>query len=398
MECNARRGGAYVVAVAIVMLVLPTIDETPDDFPRRRPLRVPAVLAWHPVRPVGDHRGGVRFDGARLLGERRAAGGGHRADRAHVSEVVRLTLVSHAMTDAMSAGRFPTDEPLNSVGHRQVDASIELGVTDSAFCGPEKRTRQTAELLGLQASIEHRLADLDCGRWRGDVLGGVRPADLAIWLTDPARAPHGGESVVDLINRVRDWMDTLTTRRSRLVAVTHPAVVRAAILVALDAPPKSFWRIDIAPVSRTVMHFRGHAWNLRTTIDSGDGHQIEGLVHDRQQPGRRRLTAELRPVQLEADHIRLPGAVDGVPAERQVAGQVAALGADVRPLRAIEVDTGDGGQDLLHRRGRADRRSLQRRVHAADVGRGAVPLGADVRRRSVGAFRIRVVRAGIGLR
>jgi broad specificity phosphatase PhoE len=181
-----------------------------------------------------------------------------------VSEVVRLTLVSHAMTDAMSAGRFPTDEPLSSAGYRQVDASIDLGVTDSAFCAPEKRTRQTAELLGLQATIEQRLSDLDCGRWRGDVLGGVRPSDLAIWLTDPARAPHGGESVVDLINRVGGWMETLTTRRGRLVAVTHSAVIRAAILVALDAPPKSFWRMDIAPVSRTVMHFRGHAWTLRS--------------------------------------------------------------------------------------------------------------------------------------
>jgi broad specificity phosphatase PhoE len=181
-----------------------------------------------------------------------------------VSEVVRLTLVSHAMTDAMAAGRFPTDEPLNSVGHRQVDASIELGVTERAYCGPEKRTRQTAELLGLQAGIDTRLADLDCGRWRGDVLGGVLSADLAIWLTDPTRAPHGGESVVDLIDRVRGWMESLTTRRARLVAVTHPAVIRAAIVIALDAPPKSFWRIDIAPVSRTVMHFRGHAWTLRS--------------------------------------------------------------------------------------------------------------------------------------
>lgn len=181
-----------------------------------------------------------------------------------MSEVVRLTLVSHAMTDAMAAGRFPTDEPLNSVGHRQVDASIELGVTEQAYCGPEKRTRQTAELLGLHAEIDTRLADLDCGRWRGDVLGRVESADLAIWLTDPTRAPHGGESVVELVERVHRWMTSLTADRARLVAVTHPAVIRAAILIALDAPPKSFWRIDIAPVSRTIMHFRGHAWTLRS--------------------------------------------------------------------------------------------------------------------------------------
>src|SRR3954468_14162534 len=181
-----------------------------------------------------------------------------------MTEVVRLTLVSHAMTDAMAAGRFPTDEPLNALGHRQVDASIDLGITERAYCGPEKGARQTAELLGLHAGIEARLADLDYGRWRGDVLGGVGSADLAIWLTDPSRAPHGGESVVELIERVRDWMNGLTTRHSRLVAVTHPAVVRAAILIALDAPAKSFGPIDIAPVSRTVMHFRGHAGTLRT--------------------------------------------------------------------------------------------------------------------------------------
>jgi broad specificity phosphatase PhoE len=181
-----------------------------------------------------------------------------------MSEIVRLTLVSHAMTDAMAAGRFPTDEPLNAVGHRQADAAVDLDVVEQAYCGPEKRTRQTAELLGLQAVIEPRLADLDCGRWRGDVLSGVTPAELVLWLTDPTKAPHGGETVVELISRVRGWLDSLTSRRARLVAVTHPAVIRAAILVALDAPPKSFWRVDIAPVSRTVMHFRGHNWTLRS--------------------------------------------------------------------------------------------------------------------------------------
>lgn len=182
-----------------------------------------------------------------------------------MSEVVRLSLVSHAMTDATAAGRFPTDEPLNPLGYRQADAAVEVGPVDAAYCGPEKRTRQTAELLGLSAVVEPALADLDFGHWRGSELGGVAPADLAIWLTDPARAPHGGESVVGLLARVRRWLGGLASARGRLVAVTHPAVIRAAVLVALDAPPKSFWRIDIAPLSRTVLHHRGQAWTLRSS-------------------------------------------------------------------------------------------------------------------------------------
>ncbi|TRW80032.1 histidine phosphatase family protein [Mycolicibacterium sp. 018/SC-01/001] len=182
-----------------------------------------------------------------------------------MSEVVRLTLVSHGMTDAMSAGRFPTDEPLNALGRRQVtcEQRTDPRDVDRALCGPEARAVQTAELLGLQAQIEPRLADLDHGRWRGEVLGRVAPAELAIWLTEPTQAPHGGESVVDLVSRVRGWLDSLTSENVRMVAVTHPAVIRAAMLVVLDAPARSFWRIDIAPASRTTLHFRGHAWTLR---------------------------------------------------------------------------------------------------------------------------------------
>ena len=182
-----------------------------------------------------------------------------------MSEVVRLTLVSHAMTDAMSAGRFPSDEPLNDLGHRQLDGTVDLGRVDRAICGPEKRTRQTAELLGLAAENDSRIGDLDCGSWRGLALDRVAPEDLASWMTDPAAAPHGGESVVDVVTRVRGWLGSVADIGGRVVAVTHPAVIRAIVVIALDAPPKSFWRVDISPVSRTVLHHRGGAWTLRST-------------------------------------------------------------------------------------------------------------------------------------
>ena len=178
-----------------------------------------------------------------------------------MSEVVRLTLVSHAMTDAMSAGRFPTDEPLSELGSRQLcDVAVE---SQTALCGPEVRARQTAAALGLTATPEPGLADLDVGVWSGSALDAIDPGELAAWLPDPSAAPHGGESIVALVQRVGRWMDSLAPTPSKLVAVTHPAVIRAAILVALDAPPKSFWRIDIAPASRTVLHRRGPGWTLR---------------------------------------------------------------------------------------------------------------------------------------
>ncbi|WP_421843765.1 histidine phosphatase family protein [Mycobacterium sp.] len=191
-----------------------------------------------------------------------------------MTDVVRLTLVSHAMTHAMVAGCFPADEPLNDTGRRQIKAACErealaLRGADSGIrqlAGPEQRVQQTAQLLGLQSATEPLLADLDCVGWRGKTLTDVDPAELHVWLTDPAQSPHGGESLVDLMGRVGEWMKTLespTDSVSRTVAVTHPAVIRAAILIALGAAPKSFWRIDIAPVSCTTMNFRRGLWTLR---------------------------------------------------------------------------------------------------------------------------------------
>jgi broad specificity phosphatase PhoE len=176
-----------------------------------------------------------------------------------VSEVVRLILVSHAMTEATAAGRFPADEPLSDLGRRRAGEHL---ATDAArqLCGPERRTRETADALGLRPATEPLLADLDCGLWRGRALDEVDSEDLEVWLTDPRRAPHGGESIADVIGRVAGWLATLT---GPTVAVTHPAVIRAAIVLALDAPPKSFWRIDIAPAGRVVMHLRQGRWTLR---------------------------------------------------------------------------------------------------------------------------------------
>lgn len=187
-----------------------------------------------------------------------------------MSSVVRLTMVSHAATDAMRLVRFPADEPLNDVGRREC-AKAEPMTAARIVTGPETRAVDTARQLGLLgATVDSALADVDYGSWMGRPMAELQPDDIAAWLSDPMFAGHGGESIVDVIERVRAWLDRIAstdTAESTTLAVTHPAVVRAAIVVALDAPPDAFWRIDVAPLSVTRLHYRG-AWTLRVPTRS----------------------------------------------------------------------------------------------------------------------------------
>jgi broad specificity phosphatase PhoE len=49
------------------------------------------------------------------------------------------------------------------------------------------------------------------------------------------------------------------------VAVTHAAVVRAAVVVTLGAPAAGFWRIDVAPLTATVLRGGPGRWTVRCT-------------------------------------------------------------------------------------------------------------------------------------
>lgn len=131
------------------------------------------------------------------------------------------------------------------------------------LAGPERRTRETAEVLGLDAAPLSRLRDLGAGAWHGASFDDLPPEEVRRWLTEPGYRGHGGESILELRERVGGWLDDLTRDpATATVAVTHPAVVRAVLILVLDAAPESFWRIDVAPGSRVRLHHRG-AWTLR---------------------------------------------------------------------------------------------------------------------------------------
>lgn len=178
-------------------------------------------------------------------------------DAAHPNATTRVVLVSHAPTTATRRAAFPADEPLARPGDVK---PVDLGRMSGFRRGPELRCEQTAAGLGWACAVDPALADLDFGAWRGQDLN-----DDMSWIADPTAAPHGGESVTDVLNRVAAWLDDLRGSGERIAAVTHPAVIRAAVVHVLGAPPQAFWRIDVAPLSFTRLSNNGAHWTLRET-------------------------------------------------------------------------------------------------------------------------------------
>lgn len=181
----------------------------------------------------------------------------------------RLTLICHGATAATRSGAFPADEPLEERALvRAATLRSMLRRADRVWTSPALRARQTAAALGLDAVEEPALRDGDHGRWAGRRLEEVQaeePDAVIAWLSDPDAAPHGGETLSALLRRAAAWLDARAGDGGHGIAVTHAAMIRAAILHVLAAPTSSFWRIDIAPLSVVELSHDGRRWAWRAS-------------------------------------------------------------------------------------------------------------------------------------
>ena len=95
-----------------------------------------------------------------------------------------------------------------------------------------------------------------------DEVQAQEPEAMAEWLRDPEAAPHGGKSIVGLIGHVRRGLKRRMGCGEKTVAVIHASVIRAAIVHAIEANPRSFWRIDVAPLSVIALSGNCGRWTL----------------------------------------------------------------------------------------------------------------------------------------
>lgn len=137
-----------------------------------------------------------------------------------------------------------------------------LGPVDRAWTSPCPAAAETALALGLQARTDPALRDMDYGDWAGLRLADIPEAELARWMQ--GIAPPGGESVAALRQRAELWLEHRAGETGRVVAVTHAAWIRAALISVLDAGPDAFWRIDVAPLSVCRLSYNAGKWVVQS--------------------------------------------------------------------------------------------------------------------------------------
>lgn len=158
--------------------------------------------------------------------------------------MLRLFLVRHAGTAATRSAAVPDDEPATA---DLPDLTAWQGRAGEVWTSPALRCRVS------HARVEPQLRPWDLGRWVGRDLAEL---DLASWRADPAYDAHGGESLLALFERVQGLVARWQQCEGRLVAVTHAAVIKSAVVQALRAPLDAVWDVDVAPASVTELHLR----------------------------------------------------------------------------------------------------------------------------------------------
>jgi probable phosphoglycerate mutase len=182
--------------------------------------------------------------------------------------MLKLIVVRHAESRWNPLGRYQglLDPELTERGERQARAlADELGKENISrvYSSPLKRTYQTAKIisqkLGVPLYREDRVIEIDHGKWSGMLVEEVKekyPEEFELWIKEPHRIKfEGGESLEDVFNRVRDFLEFVKEkhREETIVVVSHTVPIRCMYCALLDVSLSKFWSFGCDNASYSVV-------------------------------------------------------------------------------------------------------------------------------------------------
>jgi len=190
----------------------------------------------------------------------------------------KLIFVRHGVTDFPKDRLYcdDTEDPeLNKLGLQQ--AQMAAGMlhnehVDVIYTSPLKRTLMTAEAIsnktGVQIQKSVALKERPFGIWDGlyfDAIERDFPDDYLAWKKNPATfVPQGGESISDLLVRVKNALDNIITQYhgKTIVIVSHVGPIRVIVSQSLNMPLENYRQLAIDYGSLTRIDFGKRQDNL----------------------------------------------------------------------------------------------------------------------------------------
>jgi broad specificity phosphatase PhoE len=191
---------------------------------------------------------------------------------------VTILLLRHGRTAANAGGLLlgRADPELDEEGRRQaVRLADELeasarGRIRQVVSSPLRRCQETAAVvarsLGVPVEIDERWIELDYGELDGVPVSDVPATTWASWMADVGWAPPGGESLIELGERVGQACDELVRMAADedVAVITHVSPVKAAVAWALGVGDDIAWSLYVAPASITRIDTQAERRSLRS--------------------------------------------------------------------------------------------------------------------------------------
>ncbi|MEN4834192.1 histidine phosphatase family protein [Pantoea vagans] len=177
-----------------------------------------------------------------------------------------MHLICQGETLANRHTRFPANDELSEKAIAALSKmKVDIRAGSKIWLAPEVAVLQTAAALRLRGEVVTQLAEPDYGQWAGLPIKQVMKDNTAAfhrWLS--CDAPPGGESIAAIISRTSEWLSRNAGVQGHHCTIASAAVICAIITGLLEAPLSAFQRIDVAPMSRTIITSTGSRWNICT--------------------------------------------------------------------------------------------------------------------------------------
>jgi len=204
----------------------------------------------------------------------------------------RVLFIRHGEAESNATGKYmgSTDSPLTDLGRRQVNAvarRLSRFSIDALYSSDRGRTMETATVISSacarRVSPDSRLREQDFGRFEGLTVDEILQAYPDEYAEHKRRGPetaaHGGESSLQVRDRVASFVDEIVGRHpgETVGVVSHGGAMAVTLWGLLEIPYEVTKHVRVGNTGLVEFVRKEDRWILERWNDTG---HLDGLLSE----------------------------------------------------------------------------------------------------------------------